>query len=314
MFRRVVWCVLCGLIAIFFWVKVPAPYGSDIFFRLNLPSPSMSAIPERKGVWLLVDIEIFDGPPNKQFSGRFCGRFDQLLQVLFADSLIFPDNPKSIGGYGLSAAMTFTKRKFTGPLGVSKVRFYDPSNLVRWRLAAIGNRDVRLDMGWINILNVGIGNAQIGAQLARGGLSGFVNRSFGGSGRFFGLFEHPFGGNSGASGFPKRSLNKVDANARNGYHRQACPKHEFCPIGHPLLGFQIAYFIVFGALALGGVLLSYQIADRGFDFIERGRKLFGGGLFVLAALSAPAFAGALRAFGFWLTFEGGQVYLLRLLG
>ena len=80
------------------------------------------------------------------------------------------------------------------------------------------------------------------------------------------------------------------------------------------MGFQVAYFFVFGTLALGGAFLSYQIANRGLDLIERGRKSFGGGLILLALVSAPFFAGVLPAFGYWLTFESGRHYLLGFLG
>ena len=76
------------------------------------------------------------------------------------------------------------------------------------------------------------------------------------------------------------------------------------------MGFQIAYFVVFGALALGGALLSYQIANHGLDLIERGRNLFGGGFFFLALISGLTFAGLLPVFGYWLAFDGGADSLL----
>lgn len=78
--------------------------------------------------------------------------------------------------------------------------------------------------------------------------------------------------------------------------------------------FQIAYFVIFGALALGGVLLSCQIAYRGLDLIERSRKAFGSGLVLLDTVSAPIFAGLLPALGFRLTFEDGRSCLLNILG
>ena len=52
--------------------------------------------------------------------------------------------------------------------------------------------------------------------------------------------------------------------------------------------------------------------------ISRNRKVVvnvnGSGLCLLAVAGALTFGGALPAFGFWLTFEDGRVYLLGLLG
>jgi hypothetical protein len=132
--------------------------------------------------------------------------------------------------------------------------------------------------------------------------------------RFSSLAKHPFGRVGGASSVAQGAPNKKKPRERQEYGSPGCKKHKLCPPGHILLGFQIAYFIIFGALALGGAFLSYQIADRGLDLIERGREMFGSSLFLLALILAPTFTGVLPAFGFWLTFESGRVYLLDLLG
>lgn len=81
-------------------------------------------------------------------------------------------------------------------------------------------------------------------------------------------------------------------------------EHQLSPKRHSLLGFQIAYFMLVGGLACGAALLGYQIADRGFDALDRGQKVRGGvqfwaGIFVCCGLSFAVIWGGLHLSFIW---------------
>ena len=127
----------------------------------------------------------------------------------------------------------------------------------------------------------------------------------GGRGRFLCLGEHPFGVFSSFGRVVERTPNQIHASGSEDGRYSSCEKHKFCPVGHILLGFQILYLVLGGILGLGGSLLYYKIADRAFDLIEGGSKLFGGILFFLNAVLGPVAIGALLYFGYGLAFENG---------
>jgi hypothetical protein len=86
------------------------------------------------------------------------------------------------------------------------------------------------------------------------------------------------------------------------YRDGGCPKHRLCPQSHLLLGIQIAYIVLIAPLALGGAFLSYQIAYRGLNLIESGRKVLGASIFVLVIALAPPLVGLYLALGFNLAY------------
>jgi hypothetical protein len=88
------------------------------------------------------------------------------------------------------------------------------------------------------------------------------------------------------------------------------PEHRLRPVGHVLLGVQIGYFALLLPLTLGLVFAGYQAANRGFDFIERGRKYVGGALLICAAVFNPLVAIGLPWVGYWIAFDGGLGWLL----
>lgn len=192
----------------------------------------------------------------------------------------------------------------------SNARLYPPSQLMCRRLAGVLDSDIDFNRSILFERYCRSKKVNIGPQLAFGAFLGFLDGGLGGFRGFLRFVEHPLGVIGSAPRMVQGTPNEKNSSERQDYRRDGCPKHEFCPMGHPLLGFQIAYFFVFGALALGGAFLSYQIANRGLDLIERGRYLFGGGLCLLALISGPTFAGVLPAFGYWLVFEGGVGSLL----
>ena len=90
-----------------------------------------------------------------------------------------------------------------------------------------------------------------------------------------------------------------------------CPKHSFCPDSSALLGLQIVYIALVFPLTLFLIYFGYQLADRGFDIMERGGYVKGWLIFVGAIMLACGSALLLPWFGYWAAFEGGALVLLR---
>lgn len=122
---------------------------------------------------------------------------------------------------------------------------------------------------------------------------------------FSSLAKHAASGFSSASGVVERPPYQANTNGGEKGRYGSCEKHRFCPVGHILLGFQILYLVLGGALGLGGSLLCYKVADRGLDLSERGRKIIGTSVFFLAFTAGPSLIGCFLFFGYGLAFENG---------
>ncbi len=154
------------------------------------------------------------------------------------------------------------------------------------------------------------GNNDIGPQLVFGVFVSSLYRSMSGFSGFLGLIKHPLGVFGGDTGFIKSAFNQPNSQAgnTNRYHR--CDKHEFCPKGHIVLGFQILYLVLGGAFLLGGSLLIYKLADRGFDLTKRGSELLGWGSILLTFSLGPLLIGGFLTLGYGLVFENGWLLFL----
>ncbi|MDA1101866.1 MAG: hypothetical protein O2967_23155 [Proteobacteria bacterium] len=139
---------------------------------------------------------------------------------------------------------------------------------------------------------------------------GFAGGLLSGDGGFLSLNNQSAGMFSGSFSMNKRPRNQNYAHQGKSDGSNGCPEHTFCPKGHPFLGFQIAYFVICGGLALALSFLYYYIADRALDLIESGRKALGGGLFFFNAVAGPASVMGVLWGGFWLTFENGWLLFL----
>ena len=132
----------------------------------------------------------------------------------------------------------------------------------------------------------------------------------GGLSSFHSFLKHPLSVLGGNFGLIKSAFNQPDAKAGKANRYDRCKKHEFCPKGHIALGFQILYLVLGGAFLLGGSLLIYKLADRGFDLTKRGSELLGWGSILLAFSLGPLLIGGFLTLGYGLVFENGWLLFL----
>lgn len=109
----------------------------------------------------------------------------------------------------------------------------------------------------------------------------------------------------GITSMEQRAPNQNDSDAGQEYTGAACPKHKFCPKSHFLLGLQVGGFALLLSLTCYLIFFGYQIANSGFDALDRGQKIVGAVRFWSGILLACIVAGGLPAGGYWLAFEGG---------
>lgn len=155
------------------------------------------------------------------------------------------------------------------------------------------------------------GNRNIGSNLRLPDLSGDAYRLLRGQSSRFGLLDRfpsgsgrAFGIGRGVLGGVQRSPQQLQASGSHRYRGDGSDEHQHSPKRHGLLGFQVAYFVLVGGLACGAALLGYQIADRGFDALDRGQKVRGGvqfwaGIFVCCGLSFAVIWGGLHLSFIW---------------
>lgn len=160
--------------------------------------------------------------------------------------------------------------------------------------------------------NVYVGPLQspVGSVGKRCLLASSADRFFGDVGRFLSLDDHFASGVSSAARMVKSESNERHANSGGDNPRRRCPKHEFCPESHFLLGLQIGYLAVFLPGVLGLIWLGYRVAYRALDCFEHGRWVGGAWRGCAFLLLTPGAALLLPGFGYWFVFEGGIWRLL----
>lgn len=116
------------------------------------------------------------------------------------------------------------------------------------------------------------------------------------------LFQHAFSIVGGPSRMVQGASNQYQTGKSD---HDSCSRGDGHPEGpkrHGLLGAQVAVIAGLLALTLGFVFLGYHVADRGLDTFERGRKVYGIGIFLLGALIGCGSG--------FLIFGGGLIWLL----
>ncbi len=120
-----------------------------------------------------------------------------------------------------------------------------------------------------------------------------------GGGSRFGFSQHTLGVISRPARMMKGSEYRIQSECSKHDSSGCRPEHLLSPIRHLFLSLKVALFAALLGLGSYLVFFSYQVADRGFDIFERGRKIYGLGVLVFAA-----FLGVGSAFFLpWLVFS-----------
>lgn len=178
-------------------------------------------------------------------------------------------------------------------------------NAVRDRAAIISDKDTQARGAVPPLLKLNALDPQIGTGFRIPYLSRNFDGLIGSIGSAARLVDGFGGGNGRIFGVSERAPDQEHTYTGERYGEGRCEKHKFCPMGHPLLGVQIAFFAFGVPLILWLVYEGYQVADRGFDAFDGNYKAPAAWLFLFGAILAFGSAGLLPGLGYWLVFEGG---------
>lgn len=188
------------------------------------------------------------------------------------------------------------------------------SNLASWRLTAvdISESDYRLHFAVRSSRNFDgeIRERDIGAYLSHADVAGDFHYGISGFISLACLDKHSFGVLCGLPSFFQSAL--YEPNARACDSRRYCGDndHKQRPQSHVLLGIQILYFVFSGLVLIGGSLLCYKLADRGYNFAKQWGERIGFGCVMLVFSVGPLSIGGLLYLGYWLSFGTGRFLLL----
>jgi hypothetical protein len=182
-------------------------------------------------------------------------------------------------------------------------------DITRRGLARIADHENRRDVVFAKVVFCGFA-VEVRPNLGFTQIARHCDCFLSGFGSVLGLVNGTAGVLGGIAGVEQSAPDQDDTNGGEKDSSTAGNEHPKSPPRHVLLGLQVGYFALALPFTLYLIFLGYQIANSGFDALDRGQKLRGVVLFWSGILFACAAATFLPYGGYWLAFEGGLLRFL----